>query len=65
MIVNVDVRRVDGVKRDPDGVRRLLASYARNVATDASLRTIGRTAEEALSEATLRETILRCLDVSS
>ena len=55
VIVNVDVRRVDGVKRDPDGVRRLLASYARNVATDASLRTIGRTAEEALSEATLRD----------
>lgn len=55
VIVNVDVRRVDGVKRDPDGVRRLLASYARNVATDASLRTIGRTAEEALNEATLRD----------
>lgn len=55
VIVNVDVRRVDGVKRDPDGVRRLLASYARNVATDASLRTIGRTAEEALNEATLHD----------
>jgi predicted AAA+ superfamily ATPase len=55
VIVNADVRRVDGVKRDPDGVRRLLASYARNVATDASLRTIGRTAEEALNEVTLRD----------
>jgi len=53
VIVAVDVSRVDGVSRDPDGVRRLLASYARNVATDASLRTIGRAAEEPLSEATL------------
>lgn len=55
MIVGTDVRRVDGVKRDPDGVRRLLSSYARNVATDASLRTIGRTAEEPLGEVTLRD----------
>jgi predicted AAA+ superfamily ATPase len=55
VIVNADVRRVDGVKRDPDGVRRLLASYARNVATDASLRTIGRAAEAPLSEVTLHD----------
>jgi uncharacterized protein len=55
VIVNTDVRRVDGVKRDPDGVRRLLASYARNVATDAALRTIGRAAEEPLSEVTLHD----------
>ncbi|HET7177860.1 MAG TPA: DUF4143 domain-containing protein, partial [Solirubrobacterales bacterium] len=54
VIVNADLPRVEGVKRDPDGVRRLLASYARNVATDASLRTIGRTAEEPLNEKTLR-----------
>lgn len=55
VIVNVDVRRVDGVKRDPDGVKRLLASYARNVATDASLRTIGRDMAESISEATLHD----------
>jgi hypothetical protein len=55
MIVHTDVHRVDGVRRDPDGVRRLLASYARNVATEASLRTIGRTAEDALSEPTLHD----------
>ncbi len=55
VIVNADVRRVDGVKRDPDGVRRLLASYARNVSTDAALRTIGRAAEAPLSEATLHD----------
>ena len=55
MIVNTDIRRVDGIKRDPDGVRRLIASYARNVATDAALRTIGRTAERQLSETTLHD----------
>jgi uncharacterized protein len=55
VIVNADVRRVDGVKRDPDGVRRLIASYARNVGTDASLRTIARSAEVPLSEATLHD----------
>lgn len=55
VIVHTDVHRVDGVRRDPEGVRRLLASYARNVATDAALATIGRTAEEPLREATLHE----------
>ena len=55
MIVNADVRRVDGVKRDPDAVRRLLASYARNVATNASLRTIGRAAEEPFNDVTLHD----------
>lgn len=55
VIVNTDIRRVDGVRRDPDGVRRLLSSYARNVATDASLRALGRAAETPLSEATLHD----------
>lgn len=55
VIVNTDVRRVDGVKRDPDGVRRLVASYARNVATDAALRTIGRAGEMSISEVTLHD----------
>jgi uncharacterized protein len=55
VIVNADVRRVDGVARDPDGVRRLLTSYSRNVATDASLRTIGRGMDGSASEATLRD----------
>lgn len=53
LIVNVDVHRVDNVRRDPDGVRDLLASYARNVATDASLRTIGRCSDSPISEVTL------------
>lgn len=55
MIVETDVRRVDDVRRDPDGVRRLITSYARNVGTDAALRTIGRTAEQPLSEPTLHD----------
>lgn len=55
MIVNADVRSVDGVRRDPDGVRRVIASYARNVATDCSLRAIGRAAEEPLAEPTLHD----------
>lgn len=55
VIVGADVHRVDGVRRDPDGVRRLLASYARNVATDASLRTIARAAERPLAESTLHD----------
>ena len=55
LIVHTDIRRVDGVNRDPEGVRRLLASYARNVSTDATLRTIARTAEESLSESTLHD----------
>jgi predicted AAA+ superfamily ATPase len=54
VIVHADVNRVDGVSREPDRVRRLLASYARNVATAASLRTIGRM-DESPSEATLRD----------
>ena len=55
VIVNADVHRVDGVDRDPERVWRLLASYGRNVATDASLRAIGRMAEEPLHETTLRD----------
>lgn len=55
MIANTDIQRVDGVERDPDRVRRLLASYARNIATEAALRTIGRTAEEPLGETTLHD----------
>lgn len=55
VIVNADVTRVDGIKRDPEAIRRLLASYARNVATAASLRTIGRDMGDSISEATLRD----------
>ena len=54
-IVHTDIHRVDRVRRDPDGVKRLLASYARNVATDASLRTIARTADRPLGETALHD----------
>ena len=36
----VDINRVDGVARDPERVARFLRSYARNVATHASMSTI-------------------------
>ena len=39
-VVNDDISRVDGVKRDRERTKRLLKSYARNVATSASLETI-------------------------
>lgn len=55
VVVDTDVRHIDGVRRDPEGVSRVLSSYARNVATDASLRTIGRGAGETISEPTLHD----------
>ena len=55
LIVHTDIQRVDGVQRDPDGVRRLIASYGRNIATAASLRTLARTSEQPLSEPTLHD----------
>ena len=39
-ISRTDVSRVDGVARNPAGVRRLLESVARNVATEASFATL-------------------------
>ena len=39
-ISRTDVSRVDGVTRNPSGVSRLLASLARNIATEASFATL-------------------------
>ncbi len=39
-ICRSDLSAVDGVRRDPGGVRRLLASLGRNVATTAALTTL-------------------------
>ena len=39
-ISRTDVSRVDGVVRNPTGVRRLLESLARNIATEASFATL-------------------------
>lgn len=36
-VCRVDVQRLDGVRRDPVGVRRLLSSLARNIATPATI----------------------------
>lgn len=40
-ISRTDISRVDGIARDPAGVRRLLASVGRNVCTQATLKTLG------------------------
>ena len=53
----VDISRADGVRRDPEGVGRLLRSLARNVATQASASTLAKDARgdaEPLHEATVR-----------
>lgn len=39
-ICNVDVRRIDGVRRDPNSVMRLIQSLARNVACPATLQSL-------------------------
>ncbi len=39
-VVNDDISRADGLKRDPERTRRIMKSYARNVATQVSLETI-------------------------
>ncbi len=39
-IINADISRVDGIEKNPVRVRALLRSYARNVATMATIRTI-------------------------
>ena len=39
-IQRLDIRRVDGVRRDPDKVARLIRSLARNVATQVSAPTL-------------------------
>ena len=39
-IQRLDIGRVDGVRRDPDKVARVIQSLARNIATEVSARTI-------------------------
>ena len=54
---NVDVSAVGGVRRDPGRVRRLMASLARNVATEASIRALSVDVEpgESLARDTVRD----------
>lgn len=60
----VDLQRLDGVRRDPRSVRRLIDSLARNVATPASLESLAADANGA-DGTTLPETVgtyLQALD---
>jgi len=41
-ICRMDLEKVDGVRREPDRIHRLLQSLARNVATNAMVATIAR-----------------------
>jgi len=55
-VINTDVSRVDGVEKNPNKVRLLLRSLARNIATMASFRTIlddVEATEETISDKTL------------
>ena len=57
-IARVDVGRVEGARRDPSRVARLLASLARNVATHAAATTLAKDtggAEGPLKDDTVRE----------
>lgn len=60
-VERTDVQRVDGVRRDPVKVQRLLRAYARHVATEASLSTIaadvGGDAPDSAAESAHRQTI--------
>ena len=39
-IINSDISRVDGVNRNPERVKNLMRSYARNIGSQASIETI-------------------------
>ncbi|GHS98667.1 hypothetical protein FACS189421_07680 [Bacteroidia bacterium] len=55
-VINQDISRVDGVEKNPNKVRLLLRSLARNIATMASYQTIlddVEATEESLSDKTL------------
>jgi predicted AAA+ superfamily ATPase len=50
-VIESDISRVAGVRRDPARVRRIFASYARNVATPAKISTIANDAGGASEQA--------------
>jgi len=56
-ICRTDISRIDGVGRDPAGVRRMLASLGRNIATEATLGTLG--ADLAGGDETLHPTTVK------
>ena len=60
-LCRTDVRRVDGVERDPQRVRRLLRALARNIATEATLTTLARdagTGDQEPSKDTIRQDLV-------
>ena len=59
---HVDVSRINGTRRDPVKVGRLLASLARNVATEVSDSTLAKDASTGAEEMS-RNTVLDYLDV--
>jgi predicted AAA+ superfamily ATPase len=61
-IRRVDVSRVDDTRRDPNRVRRLLQSLARNVATPVTISTLAKDTAE-FGEAVNRDTVSDYLDV--
>ncbi|MDR1184071.1 MAG: DUF4143 domain-containing protein [Coriobacteriales bacterium] len=61
MIVEADISRVSERKRDPRRVRSLLASYARNAATPATITTLAEDAAGADGGLT-RETVVDYID---
>ena len=59
-IINADVSRVDGIKKNPVRVRALLRSLSRNISTLATIRTIHDDiamgdADESISEKTISQ----------
>jgi len=58
-VSRTDINQVDGVRRDPGRVERLIASLARNVATTSSVSTLARDSaggdEEPLKDQTVAE----------
>ena len=61
-VVNSDVTRADGVKKDPEKVKRLMRSYAKNLCTQARSDTIvreirGERGNEELSKVTVNNYI--------
>jgi predicted AAA+ superfamily ATPase len=56
-ICRTDVNRVDGVRRDPDRVRRLLQSLARNVSTHVAMSTLAADAATGGSDPLKPETV--------
>jgi len=62
LMTEVDVPEVDGVRRDPQKVTRVLASIARNTATEASVATLAADLDQPASPLS-RDTVARYLSV--